>query len=414
MQSQLAILAESPAAVVRELMERTEVGHKSEAVPVDVVTCEFPPTVGGVADYTQEVANGLSRMGCAVRVWAPGNQVEDEANPLLTINRSLGQFKLQSLIRAGQTMKAQGGGRCVLLQWEPVGYGIGSVNLLFCLWIVSLVLRGARLIVMFHETFLSYSKKTPKRVIAASLQRLMAFLLVNFASKVFASTAGGANALDRLSFRSGRVEHLPVFSNIKAEQDADYARALRATFASDGEILVGHFGRYMQETESLVVPVLTHLLLENPRTKVLFAGECADRYRAKLLDEHFELAARVHSAGICAPGQVASVLSACDFMFQPYPDGITTRRSTAMAALANGRFLVSNTGPATENLWMKNPAVCLLAGQDSAALADEIGRIVRSPELVARGSASARQFYDRNFSVERTLTDLEASIRTDR
>lgn len=299
----------------------------------------------------------------------------------------------------------------MLLQWEPVGYGARSANLTFCLWIVSMVLRRARLIVMFHETFLSYSRRTPKRLIGASLQRFMAFLLVNFASKVFVSTAGGAQVLNRFRLRRGKVEHLPVFSNVKTAQDLKYVKALQARFRSEQEILVGHFGRYMAETESLVVPALRRLLLDNPAVKVLFAGECANRYRAKLLDGHFELEPRVHSAGICSACEVASVLSACDLMFQPYPDGITTRRSTAMAALANGRFLVSNAGPSTENHWMQSPAVWLLRGQDPDVHADELGRVVRSPELVARGSASARQFYEQNFSAERTLRDLEASIR---
>ncbi|MFZ0593007.1 MAG: hypothetical protein WAM39_21295 [Bryobacteraceae bacterium] len=407
----MTTLAEKPRAIPSEPEQATGAGNECETVLVDIITCEFPPVVGGVADYTQEVAIGLSQLGRSVRVWGPGSEPAERANSHLTINRSLGRFGLRSLIRAGRAMKAGSGGRCLLLQWEPVGYGVGSVNLMFCLWIASMVLGGARLIVMFHETFLSYSKRTPKRLIAASLQRFMAFLLVNFASKVFASTAGGAQALNRFSLRRGKVGHLPVFSNVKTDRDPDYVRALRASFRSEEEILVGHFGRYMAETESLVVPALRRLLLGNPAIKVLFAGECASRYRVKLLDGYFELAPRVHSVGICSAGAVASVLSACDFMFQPYPDGITTRRSTAMAALANGRFLVSNAGPSTEDLWMQSPAVCLLTGQDPATHADELARVVRSPELVARGSASARQFYEQNFSSQRTLRDLKASIR---
>jgi glycosyltransferase involved in cell wall biosynthesis len=199
---------------------------------------------------------------------------------------------------------------------------------------------------------------------------------------------------------------------VKTDHDPDYVRALRASFRSEQEILVGHFGRYVVETESLVVPALRRLLLGNPAIKVLFAGECASRYRAKLLDGHCELGPRVHSAGVCTADDVASVLSACDLMFQPYPDGITTRRSTAMAALANGRFLISNTGPSSEDLWMQNPAVYLLTGQDPAAQADEIGRVIQAPELVARGAALARQFYEQNFSAERTLRACEACLRT--
>jgi glycosyltransferase involved in cell wall biosynthesis len=409
-QAHLATLEEKPFAIRSGLRRAAKTVRASAAIPVDIITCEFPPTVGGVADYTQQVANALSEGSCSVRVWGPGSESPEEISSRLTVNRSLGRFGLGSLMRAGRAMRARGGGRCLVLEWEPVGYGMGSVNLIFCLWIVSLVLRRARLVVMFHETFLDYSKKTPQRLIAATLQRLMAFLLVNFASRVFASTAGGAQALARFSVQRDKVGHLPVFSNVKTDRDPDYVKAVRASFASEQEILVGHFGRYMAETESLAIPVLRRLLLDNPSIKVLFAGECAGRYRAKLLEGYSELEPRVHSAGIRTSGEIASVLAACDLMFQPYPDGITTRRSTAMAALANGRFLVSNLGPESEDLWMHNPAVCLLAGRNAAAQADEISRIVRSPELMARGSISARRFYEQNFSLERTLRGLKASI----
>ena len=36
-----------------------------------IVTSEYPPDVGGVSDYTRQVAEGLARMGDEVHVWCP-------------------------------------------------------------------------------------------------------------------------------------------------------------------------------------------------------------------------------------------------------------------------------------------------------------------------------------------------------
>jgi glycosyltransferase involved in cell wall biosynthesis len=385
---------------------------KSVTEALDMITCEYPPQTGGIADYSREIAAGLSRAGIPVRIWAPGN--EERATRVcsrVTVVRSLGRFGLLSLVRTAQKMRRAGAGRRLLLQWEPVGYGFLSVNVLFCLWIAWQTLWGAQLIVMFHETFLSYSKKTPKRFAAATLQRLMAFLLVQSARKVFVSTASGTAAVRKLSFARDKVEHLPVFSNIESGPDSS-TRIRRWNFVSEGETLVGHFGRYNSQTEALVIPTLEILLRRSKSVHVLFAGECADAYRKTLIEKHPELKHRVHSAGVCTPVEVSSIFAACDFMFQPYPDGITTRRSTAMAALANGCFFVSNKGAASEELWQETAAVHLLRGRTPDEQAREMDSIARSRERIARGAEQAVEFYHRHFSFERTLSALSTCLQS--
>jgi glycosyltransferase involved in cell wall biosynthesis len=385
---------------------------KSVTEALDMITCEYPPQTGGIADYSCEIAAGLSQAGIPVRIWTPGN--EDRTTRLssrVTVVRSLGRFGLPSLVRTARKMRRAGAGRRLLLQWEPVGYGFLSVNVPFCLWIAWQALSGAQLIVMFHETFLSYSKKTPKRFVAATLQRLMAFLLVQSARKVFVSTESGAAALGKLSLTRTKVQPLPVFSNINSGPDSS-ARICRRDFVSEGETLVGHFGRYNRQTEALVIPAITALLRRSKSIHVLFAGECAGAYYKALLDTCSEVKHRVHSAGLCTPAEVSSVFAACDFMFQPYPDGITTRRSTAMAALANGCFFVSNKGTASEELWHRTAAVHLLRGRTPEEQAGEMDSIARSPERIARGAEEAAEFYRHNFSVERTLTALRACLRS--
>jgi hypothetical protein len=36
-----------------------------------LVTCEYPPQVGGVSDYSLAVATGLAAAGQTVHVWCP-------------------------------------------------------------------------------------------------------------------------------------------------------------------------------------------------------------------------------------------------------------------------------------------------------------------------------------------------------
>ena len=76
-------------------------------------------------------------------------------------------------------------------------------------------------------------------------------------------------------------------------------------------------------------------------------------------------------------------------LVQPYLDGISTRRSSAMAGLALGVPIVSNAGVATEALWVDSGAIALVPADDPpAAMAREAFRLAADPD--ARAVFSAR------------------------
>ena len=98
----------------------------------------------------------------------------------------------------------------------------------------------------------------------------------------------------------------------------------------------------------------------------------------------------MHATGYLSPVLIAAHLTACDVLMQPYPDGITVRRTSAMAALARGRAVVTTTGHLTEPLWADEDAVALVDVADPGALhrrsRTAAPRLTRAPEP---GSADA-------------------------
>ena len=58
-----------------------------------------------------------------------------------------------------------------------------------------------------------------------------------------------------------------------------------------------------------------------------------------------------HATGTLSPRALAEHVEACDLLVQPYPDGISSRRTSAMAGLALGVPVVTTTGHLTESLW---------------------------------------------------------------
>src|ERR1044071_3204530 len=99
-----------------------------------IVTCEYPPQVGGVGDHTRLVAEGLAAAGDRVHVWCPASAGElKESARGVSVRRELGKFRPADLRRAGRALKEFGAPRKLLAQWVPHGYGFRSMNVWFCL-----------------------------------------------------------------------------------------------------------------------------------------------------------------------------------------------------------------------------------------------------------------------------------------
>jgi glycosyltransferase involved in cell wall biosynthesis len=171
-------------------------------------------------------------------------------------------------------------------------------------------------------------------------------------------------------------------------------------------VLIGHFGTYGAIITNQLRQVIVSLLHDHPSRKLLLLGRGGDGFAATLCAGFPALAGRVHATGALDPLPLANHLSACDLLVQPYPDGISCRRSSAMAALALGVPVVSCVGPSTEPLWAQSGAVAL-------ASSVAIPHIVNATEAVlANGEKSAllrnlgKAFYREHFDLRFTIESL--------
>jgi glycosyltransferase involved in cell wall biosynthesis len=374
-----------------------------------IVTCEYPPKIGGVADYTFQIANSLNQHGIRAIVWAPGNDPVAQTQEAITVNRCFGHFRPQELAAINRLWKSAKSQRRILLQWTPTGYGLKSANLPFCLWLAWRVSRGDELVVIFHEAFFSLSEHLLRRRAAALVQRLMTILLLNAAVEVFVSTSYLAKFIAPYCFRKTSIKTLPMPANFVPREDREAITKMRLTIASIGEPILGHFGLYSPHVESLLIPSLLKLLRNNLRIRVVLIGGGSTHYRERLLLSNPEFSTRIRATGPCSHDEASIHISACDAMFQPYLEGLTTRRSTTMAALAHGRCLVSTFGSKTEDIWKSTSAVYFLRSWDPAHIAEEIEGVLASPEQTARQGREGLMFYEQNFALSRTIDKLLAT-----
>src|SRR5688572_4626035 len=121
-----------------------------------VVTCEYPPGIGGISDHTAQLASGLAAAGDEVHVYCPG---PDRINTgPVRVHAVLGSFAAPDLRRADREIDACPAPRRLLVQWVPHGFGRRSMNLGFCLWVARRARRGDRVHVVVHEPYLEFTR----------------------------------------------------------------------------------------------------------------------------------------------------------------------------------------------------------------------------------------------------------------
>jgi glycosyltransferase involved in cell wall biosynthesis len=356
-----------------------------------ILTGEYPPASGGVGDYSAQLAAALTAAGDRVTVWTPGSSLPD-------------RFGRRSRTVLDGAFRDDPG--IVLLQYVPNALGARGMNLPFCLWLRHRAREGADVRVMFHEPFFYFTAAKPWRNALAATQRVMARVLLDASTHVYLSTGTWRG---RLTPRNGTpLDVLPIPSNIHPGSPNSDER-LRHSIAPDGEPIVGHFGTYGDHVEGELLRVLPCVAVRCARARFAFIGIGSVEFRARLARRHPDIAGRSWASGRLSACDVSSALRACDLLIQPYPDGITTRRTSAMAGLQHGVPVVTTSGALTEPIWMESRAVALVSVEDAEAFATSVAALVGdNAEAQALGRRGA-ETYERHFPLERTVSVLRGA-----
>jgi len=266
---------------------------------------------------------------------------------------------------------------------------------------------------MFHEVAFPVRRGQPIRNNFLGLvTRIMAMLVVRAASRIFVATSAWEPALRAFGAGQKPIRWLPVPSNIPVTHDPEGVRIARQLYANEGSRLVGHFGTY----GGLIVPALEELvprLLEaRPDVAVLLLGRGAENMRERLACAHPAFMGRIAAPAAAESADLSRHLRACDLMIQPYPDGVTTRRGSAMAALAHGCAVVTTSGMLTESVWAETEAVALAPVDDLDGLARLTGCLLDDERSRIQIGNAARELYRRRFALEHTITALRSDRST--
>ena len=377
--------------------------------PWHIVTGEYPPQPGGVSDYSRTVAEGLAAAGASVHVWAPpaAGPSAPETGSAVRVHRLPDLFGEASLAAMNRELDEGPRPHTLLVQYVPQAFGKRGMNLRFCRWVQHRARTpDADVRVMFHEPFFPFVAWPPHRNLLALANRIMAVLLLSDIRVAYVSTRAWERRLSRYAPRSRFFEWLPVPAAVPAEADPASVARWRALVAPAADCrVVGHFGTYGILVTRLLEPALESLLTAKPEVQICLVGPGSEMLAARFVGAHPECTAQVHAVGTLPAAEVSACIRACDVMLQPYADGVSGRRTTLMAALANGVATVTTRGPATEPEWAQDRAV-VLENPRPRALGLAVVRLLDDDSERARAAGAALAVYERRFTARNTVDRL--------
>ena len=372
---------------------------------IHIITPEYLPEHGGVGDYVRGVARGLAEAGDDVHVWCKSGG-RGEPGDRFPVHPEFGGFSARDLKHAGEALDRFPAPRRLLVQWVPHAFGYRAMNLRFCVWLWQRASKGDAVELMVHEPYLAFWAGTWRQAAAAAVHRVMTVVLLRAAQRVWVSIPAWEPLLKPYALgRAIPFGWLPIPSSLR-DPDAGAVAAVRAAYPRP---LVGHLGTYGSFIAPLLSDVLVELMRPPDAPRVLLLGTGSQEFARAFLAEHPEWSSAVRAAGTLSDSDLSAHIAACDVMIQPYPDGISSRRTTAMAALALGVPVITNTGALSESLWRESGAVRLTDAGDSRGMAAQTMDVLNHAEARRALQESGRALYARLFDVSRTIGALRGA-----
>jgi glycosyltransferase involved in cell wall biosynthesis len=354
-----------------------------------ILTGEFPPVTGGVGGYTAQLAAELQRAGDRVTVWTPGQTLPDRFGSATT-----------EVLRAA-CRESPG---ILLLQYVPNALGARGMNLRFCRWLRVLSHEGTDVRVMFHEPYFYFTAVRPWRNVLAVVQRVMARTLIDASKHVYVSTNTWRRYLHVPVATPFDV--LPIPSNIPCAADAGSVDQMRHAIAPDASPIVGHFGTYGDDVADALLGVLPAIAARVPAARFAFIGAGSREFVSRLATTRADIASRSWASGRLDATAVSSALRACDLLAQPYPDGITTRRTSAMAGLQHGVPTITTCGALTETVWAESGSVRLARAGNGPEFGEQVDALLQDRDAASTLGRRGAETYLAHFSLQRTIAVL--------
>ena len=376
-----------------------------------IITPEYPPMMGGVSEHSRILAHAAAAEGYEVQVWTAAEGSESRS---ILVRPALADFSMAALRKAGAALDGWPSPRRLVVQWVPHGYGCKGLNVPFSRWIRRRALVGDCIDLIVHEPYMDYFGGSWLQPPAAAVQRFMARTVVRYSERVWLTIPGWEPRINAVRGKWQAVpQMLPVPGTIPPVRNPSAVAALRRILVQGRSRLIGYFGSGGSYPLDVLRASIAELANGQPDAAFVCIGRgselLADAVRPAGDDSRLPLVA----TGALPLDQLSLHLQACDALLQPYPDGVSGRRTTTVSALEHGIAVATTIGDLSEPYWRDTPAVEAVPASATGALPAALLRLLEpARNAVARTCASA--LYRERFDPARTLKPFFAAIAAGR
>ena len=354
---------------------------------IGMISGEYPPMPGGVGDFTQELAQRLRQHGHDVHLLCRRGCRDDQL-AMSTIGSwgLAGAASVRAWVRRLQP-------DVVNLQFQTAAYDMSP-------WVHFLPgFSDAPFITTFHD--LRFPYLFPK---AGRLRDWIVMHMARASSGVITTNQADAARLQALSRR--RV--IPIGSSIRPKIASLALREqIRQELAAQpGSFVLGHFG-FLNALKGIdyLLEALAGLRRCGRDLRLVFIGggrpqaseKSAYRSQLEAAITRLGLGDAVHWTGYLDEAAVAAWLAAVDLVALPFADGASYRRSSLIAAIAQGCAILTTQPtfavPAFQhgdNLWLVPARSAQALSQGIQALMADAGRL----DQLRAGAGLLRRCFD--------------------
>lgn len=356
-----------------------------------IVSKDFPPTVCGVGDYSNEIMKHLVGAGIKTTIltrldkkdWYNVSPYSYQGEIFAVTGFSFNLYREIKVICTKHSIKT--------IFWQYVPYSFGRGGLPLYLPIVMFVLRlaGLRQVVYFHEISLRTWGHGLKQWLRAIGQQIISRGMAAISNENITSipfykrylwpfythiVPVGANIYSGLKLPeyNGAAKSITIFcfANRVNKTVVDCIEYLRNTYPNKFQWIIAG------KIESAGDSVVSHLV-NNPKIFV---------------------------SGVLPMAEIAALIESCDIFLQPNAandkgeGGISAKNGTVIAAMAAGKPIIANGGDMTDSsLFIENHNVLLCKGVSWNDYAQAIIILGDNKGLRKKLGKAARETYDEKF-----------------
>lgn len=357
---------------------------------IHIIAAALPPQVDGIGDYSAHLAAELARSASVTLLTSQGRPHDPISG--VSIEPTFSAQKPSTVGRIVQAVEADRPD-WVLLQYNPFSYGRWGLNphLPGAMRRIKRRCPGTKFALMVHEPFVPVLDW--KHAIMTVWQRQQLRALGQAADVIAFSVAPWA-ARFRRWFPGKPVLHLPVGSNIPLVPTTSGEARARLGI-SEGQCVLGFFGTaHNARLLDWVRDAARAVARAGRDPLVLYMGPHKD-VMGRVLD-----GTPIIADGLLSAEETSGRFPAVDVFLAPFVDGVSTRRTSVMAALQHGLAVVGTRGALTDDVLVRQDGKSFLLADVSAP--DEfqrhVLRLLNDKELRERLGHEARGLFETLFS----------------